>query len=47
MAAGQPVACRIRHADGTLETLWLAHSFSDSQLAWFRAGSALNLFHGA
>ena len=45
MAPGKPVECRVRHADGTIETLWLAHSFSASQLEWFRAGSALNLLH--
>jgi aconitate hydratase len=43
MAPGKLVECRIRHADGTIEILWLAHSFSASQLEWFRAGSALNL----
>jgi aconitate hydratase len=43
MAPGRPVECRVRHADGTSATLWLAHSFGVSQLAWFRAGSALNL----
>jgi aconitate hydratase len=46
MAPGKPVECRVQHADGTIETLWLAHSFSASQLAWFRAGSALNVVHG-
>jgi aconitate hydratase len=46
MAPGKPVECRIRHADGTIETLWLSHSFGTSQLSWFRAGSALNLLHG-
>ena len=45
MAPGQPVECRIKHADGTIETLWLNHTFSASQLEWFRKGSALNLFH--
>jgi aconitate hydratase len=45
MAPGQPVECRIKHADGTTETLWLNHTFSASQLEWFRKGSALNLFH--
>jgi aconitate hydratase len=43
LAAGKPVACRILHADGTAEMLSLAHSFSQSQLNWFRAGAALNL----
>jgi aconitate hydratase len=45
MAPGQPVECRIKHADGNTETLWLNHTFSSSQLEWFRKGSALNLFH--
>ncbi len=45
MAPGRPVVCRVVHADGTVEMLPLAHSFSASQLEWFRAGSALNLFH--
>jgi aconitate hydratase len=45
MAPGQPVECRIKHADGATETLWLNHTFSASQLEWFRKGSALNLFH--
>jgi aconitate hydratase len=41
LAPGQPVECRVGHADGSTETLWLAHSYTDSQLNWFRAGSAL------
>ena len=45
MAPGQPVECRIKHADGSSETLHLNHTFSASQLEWFRKGSALNLFH--
>ncbi|MGQ0524715.1 MAG: aconitase family protein, partial [Betaproteobacteria bacterium] len=42
MAPGRPVECRIQHADGTSETLWLDHTFSAPQIGWFRAGSALN-----
>ena len=42
MAAGKPVGCRVQHADGTSEALWLDHSYSAAQLEWFRAGSALN-----
>jgi aconitate hydratase len=45
LAPGKPVECRIKHADGTQETLWLNHTFSAAQLEWFHAGSALNLFH--
>ena len=46
MAPGKPVECVVKHADGTSETLRLAHTFATSQLEWFRKGSALNLFHG-
>ena len=46
MAPGKPVECLVKHADGTSETLRLSHTFSASQLDWFRKGSALNLFHG-
>ncbi|MGH7306229.1 MAG: aconitase family protein, partial [Candidatus Rokuibacteriota bacterium] len=46
LAPGKPVECLVKHADGTTETLRLAHSFAASQLEWFRKGSALNLFHG-
>jgi hypothetical protein len=35
----------LKHPDGTTETLELNHTFSASQLEWFRKGSALNLFH--
>jgi aconitate hydratase len=45
MASGKPVECRVKHADGTSETLRLNHTFSGPQLEWFRKGSALNLFH--
>jgi aconitate hydratase A / 2-methylisocitrate dehydratase len=45
MAAGKPVECLVKHSDGTTETMRLSHSFSAPQLKWFRAGSALNLFH--
>ena len=42
LAPGRDVECVVRHADGGHERLALAHSFSARQLAWFRAGSALN-----
>jgi aconitate hydratase len=47
LAPGKPVECLIKHADGTSETVSLAHSYSGPQLKWFRAGSALNLVGGA
>ncbi len=45
LAPGKPVNCVITHADGASETLQLNHTFGESQLEWFRLGSALNLFH--
>ena len=45
LAPGKPVDCVVSHSDGTTETLHLNHTFSESQLEWFRLGSALNLFH--
>ena len=43
MAPSRPVHCLVEHQDGSAETLRLEHSYSASQLDWFRAGSALNL----
>ena len=45
LAPGKPVECIVKHADGSSETLQLNHSYGESQIAWFRLGSALNLFH--
>lgn len=36
------VQCRIKHADGSTETIELAHTMNEGQIEWFRAGSALN-----
>jgi aconitate hydratase len=46
LAPGVAVRCLVAHADGSGETLLLSHSFSAAQLAWFRAGGALNLVRG-
>lgn len=46
LAENRPVACIVKHADGTEDSLQLDHSFAESQVAWFKAGSALNLLHG-
>jgi len=45
LAPAEPVECRINHSDGRSETVWLKHSYSNAQLQWFRAGSALNVLH--
>ncbi len=47
LAAGAPVECVLSRADGTRERLWLAHSYTEAQLEWFRAGSALNALRRA
>jgi aconitate hydratase len=39
----QPVQCRITHPDGTTIDFTATHTFSDEQVEWFRAGSALNI----
>jgi aconitate hydratase len=43
LSPGKPVTCHLRHKDGTIETIPLKHSFSENQITWFKAGSALNL----
>jgi aconitate hydratase len=47
MAPGKTVTCRLAHADGSAEVLELKHSYTREQLAWFRAGSALNVLRVA
>ena len=40
---GRNVRCQIVKADGTLVDFEATHTFSDEQVAWFKAGSALNI----
>ena len=44
LTPGQNIEVRITHADGSQETFWARHSLTPDQIAWFMAGSALNLF---
>lgn len=46
LAPGREVTARLRHEDGSEETIRLRHTLSQEQIAWFRAGSALNLIAG-
>ena len=39
---GKPVTVRIRKPDGRTDELQVRHSMTREQIAWFRAGSALN-----
>jgi len=42
LAPGKPVQVTIHKADGTALTIQTNHSMTEQQLAWFKAGSALN-----
>jgi aconitate hydratase len=42
-APGKQLAMEIVHATGSKETIQLNHTYNQSQIEWFRAGSALNL----
>ncbi len=37
------VPCRLTHGDGTVTEFACAHTLSDAQIEWFRAGGALNV----
>jgi aconitate hydratase len=39
---GVPLSLTLNHQDGTKEKIELNHSYSDLQIKWFKAGSALN-----
>ena len=43
LAPGVPITAILHHADGSLDTVTLDHTLNNEQIAWFRAGSALNL----
>ncbi len=42
-APGKSLTLEINHADGSKENISLNHTYNDSQIEWFKAGSALNL----
>ena len=46
LAPGRPVRCVLAHADGGRDEVGLSHSYNESQIGWFRAGSALNVLRG-
>jgi len=41
-APGKQLEAHIKHKDGSVDKIKLNHSFNDGQIAWFKAGSALN-----
>lgn len=42
-APGKQLKLVVKHSDGSTDEIWLNHSFNAGQVAWFKAGSALNL----
>jgi aconitate hydratase len=42
-APGKPVTLNLNHADGSSDQVVCNHTYNDNQIAWFKAGSALNL----
>ena len=42
LAPGKPVQVAIHKTDGTSLTIQANHSITEQQIAWFKAGSALN-----
>jgi len=40
---GTPIILKTEHKDGSIEQIVCNHTYNENQIAWFRAGSALNL----
>jgi len=43
LAPGKPLTAEVKKANGSKLNIQLNHSYNDNQIAWFKAGSALNL----
>ena len=43
LSPNKQVKCIISHADGNKDEILLNHSYNQSQIEWFKAGSALNV----
>jgi len=43
LAEGSTLTLVAKHADGSTDEIPLTHTFNAPQIAWFKAGSALNL----
>ena len=42
-AADKPLILAVNHADGSTDKILCNHTYNDTQIEWFKAGSALNL----
>jgi aconitate hydratase len=40
---GQPLRIVLHHNDGRHDEFWANHTYNEQQIAWFKAGAALNL----
>ncbi|MBZ9779611.1 aconitate hydratase [Psychroflexus sp. CAK8W] len=40
---GKPITIEVVHADGSKDTIKANHTYNDTQIGWFREGSALNM----
>ena len=47
LAPGKQVKCILSHSDGQNEEIMLNHSYNQSQIEWFKAGSALNVLRNS
>ncbi len=43
LAPGKPVDVELKHADGSVDRFQCTHTMSEEHIAWFKAGSALNV----
>jgi aconitate hydratase len=46
LAPGKPVTVLVHHADGSTDAITTTQTMSEEHIAWFRAGSALNVLRG-
>ena len=42
-APGQPLTVVLNHADGSVDTISVNHTYNEQQIEWFKAGGALNV----
>jgi len=43
IAPGREISLEVNHIDSSIDIINCKHTYNDTQIAWFRAGSALNL----
>jgi aconitate hydratase len=43
LAPAKQLTLTVKHADGSIDSILLNHTFNEQQIGWFKAGSALNL----